>query len=89
MLLWLMNLDFAGSPSVAALSYSPLKSLVYNFDPPDLGMTLGMKGNMLPLTVVTTIPTTAPPGGQGAVFYVSGGALTIYVWDPVTTAWIT
>lgn len=73
--------------AAAVLSYQPLKSLTLMLDS-DLGMTLGLKGNTLPMSIATIIPTTEPPGGVGVVFYVLGGSLTIYVWDPGTSAWV-
>lgn len=69
------------------LTHLPLKSLVLKIDK-DLGMTLGLTGNTLPISVVTTVPSVAPPGGKGVVFYVAGGSLTVYVWDPATNSWI-
>lgn len=53
-----------------------------------LATTLTPNGNTLQVSVVTNIPTGVPPGGKGVVFYINGGVLTIYVWDPVTAGWV-
>jgi hypothetical protein len=43
-------------------------------------------GNTLPISIVTGTPTSPPPGDKGVVFKVSGGVLTIYIWDG--TQWV-
>ena len=73
---------------VTSFSHTFLKSLTLDLGG-GIGTTLGLKGNTLPVTVVTTVPSAEPAGGQGIVFYISGGALTVYAWDPDTTAWVT
>jgi hypothetical protein len=45
-------------------------------------------GNLLPIEVVYNIPTNAPPGNKGVVFYVDGGVSTVYVWDSSTLNWL-
>ena len=62
------------------LTLQALKSMVLTLDP-SLGMTLLPTGNSLPISIVTTAPSNAPPGNKGVVFRVSGGVATIYVWD--------
>jgi hypothetical protein len=47
---------------------------------------LGYVGNTLPIEIMNSPPMLAPPSGKGVVFMVSGGAVTIYVWDG--SAWI-
>ncbi len=51
-----------------------------------LAQTLMPVGNVLTIDVVTDTPTASPPGGRGVVFKVSGGVVTIYVWDG--TQWL-
>lgn len=76
------------SIGIAAFAAQMLKSLTLNLGS-GIGTTLGLKGNVLPLTTSTVIPTVEPPGGHGLVLYIIGGVLTIYVWDPITTTWVT
>lgn len=45
-------------------------------------------GDLLPIEVKTAVPTVAPANGKGIVFVVSGGALTVYAWDPATSGWV-
>lgn len=62
----------------------PLKALVQMFSG-RVGTTLGWQGNFIPLKIMSTAPTSAPPGGKGVVMTVSAGVVTFYVWDG--TAW--
>ena len=55
----------------------------------DLGSvsrSIGWNGNMLPITIINSTPTNAPPGGKGFVIKILGGVMTLYAWDG--TAWI-
>ena len=73
-----------GYPGILAATPSAtlqaLKSLTLELGG-GLGMTLLPTGNSLPISIVTAAPSGAPPGNKGVVFRVSGGAITIYVWD--------
>ncbi len=46
-----------------------------------ISQALTPKGNMLEVDVVADVPTGTPTNGKGVVFRVSGGVVTIYVWD--------
>lgn len=46
-----------------------------------LSQSLPPTGNMIELEIVTSAPTDPPVNGKGVVFMVSGGVVTIYVWD--------
>jgi len=70
----------AKAESIAPLAHLPLKTLTMGFGG-DLGFTLGLQGNTLPISTVTTVPDAAPPGGKGVVFHINGSTLTIYAWD--------
>ena len=83
----LPNLQMGGSPVAAALTHLQLKSLTLQLGG-GIGTTLGLKGNTVPVSIVTTIPSAAPPGGSGVVFYVAGGSLTVYAWDADNTTWV-
>lgn len=83
----LPNLQMGGSSTVAALSHAPLKYLSTEIDC-GLGMTLLPTGNTLSISQVDTIPTIAPPGDKGVVYYINSGLLTIYVWDTDTNTWL-
>lgn len=48
--------------------------------------SLSPTGNMLEIEIVTTAPTSAPVNNKGVVFMVSGGVVTIYVWNG--SSWI-
>jgi len=48
--------------------------------------SVSFKGNVLPITITTNVPTGTPPNNKGVIFRVSGGAVTIYVWDG--SSWI-
>ena len=61
-----------------------LKSLVLDLG--GIGLTLVPSGNTLPIEIITSAPSGAPPANKGVVFMVSGGTLTIYVWTG--TAWV-
>jgi len=47
----------------------------------DLSKSIVFSGNVLPVAVVSSAPSGAPPGGKGIVFRVAAGVVTIYVWD--------
>lgn len=79
-LVLLPNLQMGGSEAAAPLTHLPLKSLTMDIGG-GLAQTLGLLGNTVPISVVTTIPSAAPPGDRGVVFHVSGSTLTIYAWD--------
>ena len=68
------------SASAASEALLALKSLVLEIAS-GLGLTLMPSGNTLPISIVTQVPTAAPPGNKGVCFRVSGGALVIYAWD--------
>jgi hypothetical protein len=51
--------------------------------------TIAWQGNLLPISVVTATPISAPSGNKGVVFKISGGVATIYIWDAATSAWVT
>jgi hypothetical protein len=46
-----------------------------------LSTLTGLAGNLLPISIASFAPTGAPPGNKGVVFQVSGGVITIWVWD--------
>ncbi|MFQ5582762.1 MAG: hypothetical protein ACE5F3_09090, partial [Mariprofundaceae bacterium] len=52
-----------------------------------LGKTFLPSGNTVPVVVETNAPSGAPPSGKGVVYQVSGGTVTIHVWDG--TQWVT
>lgn len=55
-----------------------------------LALILGFKGNTLPVSVVTVVPTGQPPNGVGIQFYVdpTTHVVTIYAWSPADNVWI-
>ena len=83
---WAHQQGMGSSEGVAALTMIPLKSLVPDVDV-DLGLTLMPTGNVLSISQADTVPTLEPPGGKGVVFHITGGSLTIYVWDADTSGW--
>lgn len=50
-----------------------------------ISQSLTPVGNMLEIEIVTSAPSDPPTNGKGVVFLVSGGVVTIYVWDGI--AW--
>lgn len=64
----------------AGVTLSVLKALVKDIGS-GLGLPLSSVGNLLPVSITTTAPSGAPPGGKGIVFEVSGGTLKIHAWD--------
>lgn len=67
------------------MAYNPLKALGYYFDSyfSGLAAVIGLKGNTLPINIVTIAPQGTPPGGVGVQFFVdpTTHAVTVYVWD--------
>lgn len=51
----------------------------------DLSKSIIWSGDTLPIAIVTSAPSDPPPGNKGVVFQVTGGVVTIHVWDG--TAW--
>jgi hypothetical protein len=52
-----------------------------------LAMSISYSGDTLPIELMSSIPTSAPPSGKGMVLYVSGGTLKIAAWTGA--AWVT
>lgn len=86
--------QYYGGFSENIINYSVLSTVVLTLSV--LGVTslnlgqlsesINMVGNSLPIEIVSITPTTAPPLNKGVVFKISGGVVTIYVWDG--SAWI-
>jgi len=68
------------SIGVVVVSHTQLKALVLDLFP-GMGTTMMFNGNTLPISIITSTPTVAPPGDKGVCFKVSGGVLTIYAWN--------
>jgi hypothetical protein len=77
MLGWLLNLGFAGG---SAFTILPLSILSLDIGNP-LSKSISWSGNTLPIAISTITPVGVPAGDKGVVFKVSGGVVTIYVWD--------
>jgi hypothetical protein len=84
---WMYSGILLDVPAAAPLAMSPLKFFILPLDE-ETGMTISPMGNVLQVAQSGTVPTDEPPGGKGIVFYISGGALTIYVWDADTAGWV-
>ena len=68
------------------LDLNNLRPLTHKIGTP-LAMGIGYTGNVLPIEITTDAPTDAPASNKGVVFQVSGGTVTIHVWDG--SAWQT
>jgi hypothetical protein len=84
----LPNLQMGGTESVAALDIQTLTVLSLHLDD-ELTRSIMITGNTLPISQAGAVPSGEPPGGKGVVFHISGGVLTIYVWDADTSGWVT
>lgn len=62
------------------LDLNNLRPLTHRIGNP-LAMGIGYTGNVLPIEITTDAPVDAPASGKGVVFQVSGGTVTIHVWD--------
>jgi hypothetical protein len=65
---------------LAAVGLSRLTALSLLLSP-DIAQTFNWTGNVVPVQIVSQVPTSTPPGGRGVVFYVSGATVRVYVWD--------
>lgn len=74
------------SIGTAVVIHAPLKYTTFELAG-ILGMTISPTGNTIPINIVSNTPTVAPPGNKGVCFKISGGVVTIYVWNEVS-AWI-
>jgi hypothetical protein len=61
--------------------FNPLKYSILDFDNGFTGSTLGITGDTIPILVVTSAPSGAPPGGKGFVVQVTSGVVTFWMWD--------
>jgi hypothetical protein len=74
-------LSFAGAfTSGILVILTPLTSMAREITT-GLSTLTGLAGNLLPISITSSAPTGAPPGNKGVVFQVSGGVITIWVWD--------
>ena len=70
----------------AAIVLSNLKIMSLKLNQ-QLAMSISYTGDTLPIELVASVPTTAPPSGKGMVLYNSGGTLKIAAWTGA--AWVT
>jgi len=68
------------------LSLSNLRPLTQKIGTP-FAMGIAYAGNVLPIEITTDPPTATPANDKGVVFQVTGGTVTIHVWDG--SAWRT
>jgi len=52
-----------------------------------LSLSVSIKGDCIPISLISSAPSGAPPSGRGLVMYVSGGVLKLAAWNGV--AWVT
>jgi hypothetical protein len=52
-----------------------------------LAMSILYSGDTLPISLVASVPTAAPPSGKGLVVYNNSGTLKLAAWTG--SAWIT
>ena len=70
----------------AAIIFENLKIMSLKLNQ-QLAMSISYTGDTLPIELVASAPTTAPPSGKGMVLYNSGGTLKIAAWTGA--AWVT
>ena len=71
---------------VAAIVLANLKVMSLKLNQ-QLSLSISYSGDTLPIELVASVPTTAPPSGKGMVLYNSGGTLKIAAWTGA--AWVT
>lgn len=52
-----------------------------------LAMSISYSGDTLPISLVASVPTGAPPSGKGLVVYNDAGTLKLAAWTGA--AWVT
>lgn len=70
-----------------ATSFNPLQILSLKLSQ-QLALSISVKGNLLPLTLLSAAPSGTPPAGKGLVGYLSGDDFLLATWDSSNSAWV-
>ena len=70
----------------AAIVVENLKIISLKLNP-QLSMSISYEGNCLPISLIASIPTTAPDSAKGIVAYIDAGTLKLAAWTGA--AWVT
>lgn len=63
------------------MAFAPLKYSTLDYDNGFTGSTLSISGDTLPIAVVNAAPAGTPPANKGFMVQVTGGVVTLWVWD--------